>query len=288
MPRKHRRPNNIRRSKDSQARSGSHSSTEELTESLLHSHDEEEGNDEEEVILNNQVRPYPAISKETQVKKERIPEKSSHKSNHKKEKKLVENHSVESSIAKDDFEESFSAPINLDFPENPAQIATFEVEDPVKLDTASSREKKKHFLSGKPLIGLYDRPQSNAKTNNTPDTLANRWLKAQQPKHNEIFHQQDTIENYNVDRSDNTPVYDIKGRSGEGEAFNTLLDKHFSHSTAVRHFNESMPVFVLCIISLICSRCWFFQLDFPPKLENLSRVIQMTELNQRKIHKFNL
>lgn len=255
---------NIRRSKDRQARSGSHSSAEELTASLLDNYDEEIGNEEEEEVIlnyheNHKVRPYPELI--TESKKGKI----SGASKQRKETRRGEDSISHSSLLKDEIRERSDSTGSLKEAEPLNQMATFEVEDPEKHDASRldrPHEKKKHFLSGKPLIGMYDRKRVDP-SDTKKDTLATRWLQAQQPKHNEIFHQQDGIENYNVDRSDGTSTaYRQNQPAEEGEAFNTLLDKHFSHSTAVRHFNESMPVSPFLFFKVMylgaCSPFWFF------------------------------
>jgi hypothetical protein len=264
---------NIRRSKDRKARSDSHNSTEELTESLLRNYDEEEGNgeEEEEVVLNNHhpvhVAAYPDLLIRQEKGKTDTSTLPKQKKGKKKEPYLVEE-KTEAAQSRDLLLKEDRAAEGgggdgagsgldqeIQFP-----ISSFEVEDPDDQESSShqqGKKKKKSYLSGKPLVGMYDRTMKrgegeggNVKGEVKKDTLAARWLQAQQPKHNEIFNRQDAIENYNVDRRDGSssakkfipPGSQSQGSMTEGEAYETLLDKHFAHSTAVRHFNESMPV----------------------------------------------
>jgi hypothetical protein len=269
---------NIRRGKERKARSGSHSSGEELTESLLRGYDEEEGRgagegegeeEVEEVVLNEhhgsfKVTEYPDILKKKEKVKRGEPKivdvedphsnRISHSETKQKQRKSDHVAPPVVSLPHANYDSHHREPShdtmteaeeeNIHFP-----IASFEVEDPEQLPKKSSRDsKKKSYLSGKPLIGLYDRSRGQEdKKEPKHDTLATRWLQAQQPKHNDLFDQQDAIEHYNVDGQDHSHAHKKKNqdqtpdREGEGEPL-TLLDKHFSHSTAVRHFNESMPV----------------------------------------------
>jgi hypothetical protein len=268
---------NIRRGKERKARSGSHGSTEELTESLLRNYDEEEAlggaGEEQEVILNDhhgfKVTEYPDIVKKkdkgkkgdhsnttgeeslplpaTSQKKKKVVESSptellppaSEEHHHARYERPSQGHMVKDREELEEEEE-------IHFP----PISSFEVEDPEEhsKNTSSREQKKKSYLSGKPLIGLYEKSKGfgqggEGKKEAKTDTLATRWLQAQQPKHNDLFDQQDAIEHLNVDRQDQKQSQRSAqiGERDQGEPL-TLLDKHFSHSTAVRHFNESMPV----------------------------------------------
>jgi hypothetical protein len=320
---------NIRRSKDRKARSDSHNSTEELTESLLRNCDEEEGNggygddEEEEVILNNrhpvQVSAYPnivSVSRQTEKGKRREVEgEGKGESNGERKQKKGKKKTIP--VVDEKVEEVCEVISNAQDHEEREEIqfpiSSFEVEDPEDRDSyqqQGKKQKKKSYLSGKPLIGMYDRAAGvkrgdeggSSRGEVKKDTLASRWLQAQQPKHNEIFNQQDSIEHYNVDRSDGNGNSNGKKNlpplSGsqlgtvamsEGEAYDTLLDKHFAHSTAVRHFNESMPVRDLLfspspqLIShhLVWFRFWCFPLASLLSLEHSLRVIPASESNQQ-------